>query len=114
MLLKPVLVVLEAFKAIKEKHLEAKRIVEEATAQAEKLMNEAEQKALNVYEEAYRKTLSQVEQKAIDLKRNAAKDAEQEIAKFLFTAEDKANGVEAKAKKNFKTAVDSVLNMVLP
>ena len=94
--------------------MEAKRIVEEATAQAEKLMSEAEQKALAVYEEAYKNTLSQAEQKAMDLKRKAAKDAEHELAKFLSNAEDQAKGIEAKAKKNFKTAVNSVLNMVLP
>ena len=108
------LVLLEAFKAIKEKHVEAKRIVEEATAQAEKLMNEAEQKAMNVYEEAYKTTIRQAEQKAMDLKRKAAKDAEHDLAKFLSTAEDQAKGIEAKAKKNFKTAVDSVLNVILP
>jgi len=105
---------LEAFKAIKEKHVEAKRIVEEATAQAEKLMNEAEEKALIVYEEAYKLTMRQAEQKAMNLKRKAAKDAEHELATFLSTAEDQAKGIEAKARKNFKTAVDSVLNIVLP
>ena len=105
--------VLEAFKAIKEKHLEAKRIVEEATAQAEKLRNRIEQKALIVYEEAYRTTLNQGEQKAMALKRKAEKDAEHELKKFLSNAEDQAKGIEAKASKNFKTAVDSVLNMVL-
>ena len=108
------LVLLEAFKAIKEKHVEAKRIVEDATAVAEKLMSEAEQKALNGYEDAYKNTLSQAEQKAMGLKRKAAKDAEHELAKFLSTAEVRAKGIEIKAKKNFKTAVDYVLNMVLP
>ena len=94
--------------------MEAKRIVEEATAQAEKLMNETEQKALTVYEEAYKTTIRQTEQKAMNLKRKAVKVAEHELAKFLSTAEDQAKGIEAKARKNFKTAVDSVLNMVLP
>ena len=106
-------VLIEAFKAIKEKHLEAKRIVEEATAQAEKLKNEAEQKALSVYEEAYEATLSRAEQKALDLKRNTVKDSEYELRRFLSNAEDQAKGIEAKARKNFEKAVDSVLDLIL-
>ena len=105
--------VLEAFKAIKEKHLEAKRIVEEATVQAEKLKNETEQKALSVYEEAYKTTLSQAEQEVTDIKRKAVKDAEYELEKFLSIPEDQAKGIEAKARENFKKAVDSALNMIL-
>ena len=104
---------LEAFKAIKEKHLEAKNIIEEATAQAEKLKNEIEKKALRVYEEAYRTTLSQAEQKAMALKRKAVKDGEHELDKFLSNAKDQATRIEAKARTKFKTAVDSVLKMVL-
>jgi len=109
-----VLVLLKAFKAIKEKHLEAKRIVEEATLQAEKLMNEAEQKASKVYEEVYKTTINQAEQKAMELKRKAAREAEHELQKFLIVAEDRAKGVETIAKKKFKTAVHSVLKMILP
>ena len=107
-------VLLKAFKAIKEKHLEAKRIIEEATLQAEKLMNEAEQKASNVYEEVYKTTLSQAEQKAMELRRKTAREAEHELAKFIYVAEDEAKVIETKAKKNFKTAVHSVLKMILP
>lgn len=94
--------------------MEAKRIVEEATAQAEKLREEAEQKGITLYEEAYKTTIRQAEQKAMKIKRKAAKDAEHDLSKFLSIAEGQAKGIEAKARKNFKAAVDSVLNMVLP
>jgi len=108
-----VLAVLEAFKAIKEKHLVAKKIVEEAMAQAEKLKNEIEQKGIIEYEEAYRTTLNQAKQKAVALKRKAEEEAEHELNKFLAKAEDQAKRIEVKASKNFDTAVSSVLNMVL-
>ena len=36
-----------------------------------------------------------------------------ELKKFLSTAEDQAKRIEEKANKNFKTAVDSVLSIVL-
>ena len=104
---------LEAFKAIKEKHLEAKKIIEEAMAQAEKLKNEIEQKGIIAYEEAYRTALNQAKRKAIALKRKAEEEAEYELKKFLAKAEDQAKRIEVKASKNFDTAVRSVLNMVL-
>ena len=104
---------IRVFKAIREKQLEAKAILEEAIAQAEKLKNQIEKEALNVYDEAYKKTLIQAEKKATDLKRQTAKDAENELAKLLSIAEDQAQRIEAKAKKNFKKAVDSVLIMIL-
>ena len=107
------LTVLEAFKAIKETHLEAKRIIDAATNEAEKLKKEAEQKALSVYEKAYETNLSQAERKAMGIKRKAVKDAEHELEKFLLNAEDQAKGIEAKARKNFKKAVDSVLDTIL-
>ena len=106
-------VLIEAFKAIREKHLEAKKIVEEATAHAEKLRNEAEQKASRVYEEAYKTTLSRAEQTAIDLRRKAAKDGKHDLEKFLSNAKNEAKAIEAKARRNFRKAVDSVLDLIL-
>jgi len=108
-----VLALLEAFKAIKEKHLEAKIIIDEATAQAEKIKKDANQKALSAYEEAYKVTLKQAEQMAKDLKRKAAKDAEHELENIRCQAEKQAKEIEAKAEKNFEKTVNAVLNMVL-
>ena len=108
-----VLVMLEVFKAIKEKHLEAKRIIDDATAEAEKIKQEGAQKGLSAYEEAYNAVISQAEQEAIEVKRKTAEEAERELEKILSHAEEQAKEIEAKAEKNFEKAVDAVLNMVL-
>src|SRR3990170_4562957 len=107
-----VLVMLEVFKAIKENHLAAIRIIEEATAEVEKIKQEAAQKGLSVYEEAYNAVISQAGQKAIDVKRKTAEEAERELEKILYHAEEQAKEIEAKAEKNFERAVDAVFNMV--
>ena len=106
-------VMLEVFKAIKEKHLEAKRIIDKATAEAEIIKQEATKKGLNAYGEAYKATISQAEQKAITVKRKTEKEAERELAKLVSDAEERAKEIEAKAEKNFGNAVSTVLNMVL-
>ncbi|HLB99752.1 MAG TPA: hypothetical protein VJL33_00335 [Candidatus Bathyarchaeia archaeon] len=104
---------LEALKAIKEKHLEAKRIIDEANAEADKIIQEAAQQGLREYEIAYKTTIAQAEQKAIDEKRKMAEEAERELGKLLCEAEEQAKEVELKASKNFDKAVDAVFEMVL-
>ena len=108
-----VLVMLEVFKAIKENHLEAKRIIDDATAEVIKIKQEAAQKGLSAYEEAYKAAISQAGQKAIDVKRKTAEEAERELEKLLSHAEEQAKEIEAKAEKNFERAVNAVLDMVL-
>ena len=108
-----VLVMLEAFKAIKKNHLEAKKIIDEANAEVEKIKQEAAQKGLSVYEEAYKAAVSQAGQKAIDVKRKTAEEAGRELEKLLSYAEEQAKEIEAKAEKNFERAVNAVLDMVL-
>ena len=104
---------LEVFKAIKENHLEAKRIIDDATAEVIKIKQEAAQKGLSAYEEAYKAAISQAGQKAIDVKRKTAEEAERELEKLLSHAEEQAKEIEAKAEKNFERAVNAVLDMVL-
>ena len=104
---------LEVFKAIKEKHLEAKKIIDGATAEAEKIKQKAAQQGLSVYEETYKAILSQVDQKAIDVKRKIAEEAERELEKLLSNAEERAKEIEKKAEKNIEKAVNAVLNEIL-
>lgn len=86
------------------------KILEEANIQAEKIKQEAEEKLVEVYRESYEEATAEAECRSVELVNEARGNAEREAKNILRTADRRIEEVQEKARKNFDTAVDFILN----